>query len=130
MNKNFLNKNRLIILIAFIVVLSVRILSSIWPESNPLIGEWTVKATIEAGSLSVAAPGASLGQSLKFTESRLIITSGSRLIEKNIIYREDSQTKWSFSTDGGASWENLNIVNSDTMEQHQFGLRIVYNRKK
>jgi len=129
-NNKFFNKNRIIIGIVFLLVLSVRIISSVWVGSNPLIGEWTVKATIEAGSLYVAAPGPSLDQSFKFTDSSLIISNGYRLVEKKIIYREDSSTKWAFSTDDGASWENLNIVNSDTMEQHQFGLRIVYSRKK
>ena len=129
-NIKFFNKNRIIIIIAFLVVLIVRIFSSDWMGPNPLLGEWIVNASIEAGQLSVAVPGTTLNQSLKFTESRLIITNGSRIIEKKIIYRKDSKTNWAFSTDGGASWENLNIVNSDTMEQHQFGLRIIYNRKK
>jgi len=129
-NNKFFNKNRIIIGIVFLVVLSIRIISSVWVDSNPLIGEWTVKSTIEAGSLYVAAPGASLDQSLKFTDSSLIISSGYRLVEKKVIYREDSKTKWAFSTDDGATWENLNIVNSDTMEQRQFGLRIIYSRKK
>jgi hypothetical protein len=130
LNNKFFNKNRIIIAIVFLVVLSIRVISSVWEDSNPLIGEWTVKSTIEAGSLSVAAPGTGLDQSLKFTDSSLIISSGYRLVEKKIIYREDSKTKWSFSTDDGITWENLNVVNSDTMEQHQFGLRIVYSRKK
>jgi len=128
-NIKFFNKNRIIILIAFFVVLCLRLVSA-WLEHNPLIGEWVVKATIEAGHLYVADPGTPLDQRLKFTASSLIIAGGSRIIEKKIIYRQDSKTNWSFSTDGGASWENLNIINSDTMEQRQFGLRIIYNRRK
>jgi len=81
-NNKFFNKNRIIIFIVFLVVLSVRIFSSDWMQSNPLIGEWTVKATIEAGALYVADPGTSRDQSLKFTDSSLIITNGYRLVEK------------------------------------------------
>jgi hypothetical protein len=102
-------------------------------ESNPLLGTW--KTAIHSDHAQLQQLGNLVNSftedfTCTFTEKELIIKNGGNERHETILYRKNSDTSWSTSTDGGTTWNEVLLIDANTVQLAGgvFGLNIRLRR--